>query len=230
MVSPYKILFVAELVLRKLQLWRLYTSFFLGPGGISYIFELVFLYRTADQLESGPYAGRSADFAWQIVFAGASIIGLTRPLNAYIFSRPLLVALVYLSSSLAPPGAQTSLMGLITLPVQYLPYIMIGMDLLMGGPGAAAQAIAGAVVGHAWLWSVWGMSLGTTGPLVEYARAPRWLRNWFDGGRRPPQAPGSGGGSTRMAAGGVHVVPPRNEATASTSAHRWGSGQRLGSD
>ncbi len=41
-------------------------------------------------------------------------------------------------------------MGLVTLPVKYLPYIMIGMDLLTGGPYAAAQGIAGAIVGHFW--------------------------------------------------------------------------------
>ncbi|KAF5351137.1 hypothetical protein D9756_008248 [Leucocoprinus leucothites] len=232
LVSGYGIVFVPELVFRKLELWRLHTSFFLGSGGINYIFELVMLYRTADQLESGPYAGRSADLAWQLLFVGASIIGLTRPLNSFLFSRPLLVALAYLSSSLAPPGAQTSLFGLITLPVQYFPYIMIGMDLLMGGPAAAAQAIAGAVTGHAWLWGVWGMTLGSTGPLAGYARAPKWLENWLDGpNRRPPQSGTTGAGGARMAAGGVHVVAPRGaQPSGSSSGYSWGRGQRLGSD
>ncbi|KXN80930.1 Derlin-2 [Leucoagaricus sp. SymC.cos] len=237
MVSPYTVLFVPEHILQRLQkLWRLHTSFFLGPellvqaGGISYIFELVMLYRTADQLESGPYAGRSADLAWQLLFVGASIIGLTRPLGAYIFSRPFLVALAYLSSSLAPPGAQTSLFGLVTLPIQYFPYVMIGMDLLMGGPATAALAIAGAVAGHAWLWGVWGMSLGSAGPLARYARAPRWLADWLDGpDRRSPQTGGTGAGGARMAAGGVHVVPPRRvQESGSSSGYNWGAGRRLG--
>jgi Derlin-2/3 len=109
------------------------------------------------------------------------------------------------------------------------------MDLLMGGPSAAAQAIAGAVAGHAWLWSVWGTSLGSTGPLAEYARAPRWLANWLDGtDRRPPETGATGAGGARMAAGGVHVVPPRRPATsgstASTRGYNWGDGQRLGSN
>lgn len=110
---------------------------------------------------------------------------------------------------------------------------MIGMDLLMGGPSAAAHAVAGAVAGHAWLWAVWGTSLGATGPLAGYARAPRWLSGWLDGNnsRRPPQQPGTGGPAAGMAAGGVHVMPPRSTQEASTRAgHTWGSGQRLGSN
>lgn len=141
------------------------------------------------------------------------------------------MALTYLASSLAPPGARTSLFGLVTLPIQYLPYIMVGMDLLMGGPSAAAEATAGALVGHAWLWGVWGMALGSIGPLARYARAPKWLENWLDGpNRRPPQFGTPGGGSARMAAGGVHVVAPRRvEASESNSGYTWGRGQRLGS-
>ncbi|KAF8632163.1 hypothetical protein AX17_004904 [Amanita inopinata Kibby_2008] len=224
-VSPYKILFVRELVTQRFEIWRLCTSFFLGSGGINYIFEFVMLYRTANQLESGPYARKSADFAWQLLFVGASIIAACLPLRAYIFARPLLVALTYLSSVLAPPGTQTSLMGLLTLPVKYLPYIMIAMDLLMAGPAAAAQGIAGAVVGHFWWWSVWGTGAPGQRPLLEsFGRAPGWLRSLI-GGDGPAAA---GGGPV----GGVHVIPPRRPAAAdsgSTSGYNWGTGQRLGS-
>ncbi|PFH45788.1 hypothetical protein AMATHDRAFT_71091 [Amanita thiersii Skay4041] len=219
LVSPYKVLFVRELVTKKFQIWRLYTSFFLGSGGIGYIFELVMLYRTADQLESGPYARRSGDFAWQLLLANASIILACIPLGAYIFTRPLLLALTYLSSALAPPGMQTSLMGLVTLPVKYLPYIMIALDFLMGGPAAAAQAVAGAVVGHFWWWAIWGTD-GRRGALESLGRAPSWMRLLVADGVDTPAARG----------GGVHVVPPRQPAalTGSTTGHHWGSGQRLG--
>ncbi|TFK37154.1 Der1-like family-domain-containing protein [Crucibulum laeve] len=236
MVSPYGLLFVPKLVMNKFQLWRLYTSFFLGGGGLNYIFELVMLYRTADQLESGPYARRSADLAWQLIFACASIIGLTMPLSTFVFARPLLVALAYLSSALAPPGAQTSLMGLITLPVKYFPYVMIGMDLLMGGPQAAAQAVAGAVVGHAWWWGVWGAGLGGQGVLASYSQAPEWMKKIVGEEAAPPPPPpaGRGGAGAGLAAAGVQVIPPRRPvtspaATSTSTGYNWGSGNRLGS-
>ena len=77
----------------------------------------------------------------------------------------MLVCLTYLSAQLAPPGAQSSLFGLITFPVRYMPFVMVGLDLLMGGPGAAAQSCVGAAIGHLWWWGVWGAGLGGQGPL-----------------------------------------------------------------
>ncbi|TRM62355.1 Der1-like family-domain-containing protein [Schizophyllum amplum] len=207
-VSSYKALYVRDLVLRRFEVWRLYTSFFLGGGGINYIFELVMLYRTATELEEGPYVRRSSDFAWQLFLANIATIIASTPLNPYIFARPMLVCLTYLSSQLAPAGAQSSLFGLVTFPVRYLPFVMIGLDLLMGGPGAAAQSCVGAAIGHLWWWGVWGASLGGQGYLSAFGEAPRWLRNLFgESGTR------GGDGGFRM---GVRV------------GHNWGSGRRLG--
>lgn len=131
-----------------------------------------------------------------------------------------------MSSSLAPPGAQTSLMGLVTLPIKYFPYVMIGMDLLMGGPRAAAEAVAGAVVGHAWWWLVWGAPLGSQGVLARAAQAPQWLRGIMGETRAPPPPPGGAG----LAAAGIHVTPAHRQTSSTTgvTGHNWGSGQRLG--
>jgi len=218
LVHPFKVVFLRELITQKLEIWRLYTSFFLGGSGLNYVFELVMLYRNADQLESGPYSRRSADFAWQLILAGVAIIATCLPLGAYAFSRPLLVALTYLSSALAPSGSQTSIMGLVTLPVKYLPYIMIVMDLLMAGPAAAALAIAGAIVGHFWWWTMWSAERGRRPLLEPYSHAPAWMR-WIVGD-------GTGPAGVR---GGVQVIPPRNPAGGSTFGYNWGSGgRRLG--
>jgi len=236
-IPPYKILFHKDLVLKRLEIWRLWSSFFLGSGGINYIFEFVMLYRTSDQLESGQYLRRSADYAYQLLVAALSIIVVSTPLKPFIFTRPLLMCLTYLSSSLAPLGAQTSLMGLITFPVSYLPYVMIGLDLLMGGPGAAALSVAGAVVGHFWYWGIWNARQGASvaeGVLVSWGRAPRWMR-WLVGETEAPPPPGTTGAS----AGGVRIVPPRRTlstaggnssgAGGSTTGYNWGRGRALGS-
>lgn len=129
-------------------------------------------------------------------------------------------------------------MGLITIPVSYTPYMMIAMDLLMGGPRAAAQAAGGAVVGHLWWWGVWGAVYGARGGVLDaYGRAPEWLKKFMGQDSEPPTAGGgmAGGGVT----GGVHIIPPRRQvptrnggsstATATTtSGYRWGTGHRLG--
>lgn len=219
LVSPYKVIFVKELVTQRLEVWRVFTSFFLGGSGLNYLFDFIMLYRNSDQLESSvTYQARSSDYAWQLLVAAAAILTLNIPLRTFVHARPLLVCLTYLSSRLAPPGSRTSLFGLITMPVIYFPYALIALDLIMAGPQAAATSVTGAVVGHLWWWLV-----HDTRTLREWASAPTWMRNMIDGPGRP-------GGSATGGSGGVHVIPPRRrEEPASTSGgHSWGSGRRLG--
>lgn len=192
------------------------------------------LYRNSNQLEEGYYPGRSADYAWQLLWACAGIIvrrslypdvspwfkrlqALNIPLRSFVHGRPLLLALTYLTSKLAPPGTQTSLFGLITLPVAYFPYALIFLDLLMGGPAAAAASITGAVIGHVWWWGVF-----ESRQWINIGRAPEFLKDWIDGdGRRPGNL-----------GGGVQVIPPRRrereQNTGTSTGHQWGSGRRLG--
>ncbi|KAG5337620.1 hypothetical protein C0989_009110 [Termitomyces sp. Mn162] len=237
LVSAYKLIYTFNFVFKKLQVWRLYTSFFIAGSGIQVIFDLVMLYRNGEQLETGPYSRRSADLAYQLFFACGLIIVATVPIDGILFFHPLLVCLTYLSSSLAPPGAQTSLMGIVTIPVKYLPYVIIVMDIFMGGPRYAAQAVAGAVVGHFWWWGVWGSQLGSRGGVLHrYASAPAWLRNLVGEGNIPPPPPGE---VSANSGGGIHIVPPRRTlATGSgsgsngntrSSGHNWGAGRTLGS-
>ncbi|KAI6001566.1 Der1-like family-domain-containing protein [Pisolithus orientalis] len=223
-IPPYYLIFLKEHVTKQLELWRLYTSMFFGSMQFDYIFELAMLYRNSNGVETMYYQGRSSDYAWQLVFACLAIILANRPLESWSHNRPLLHTLTYLSCALAPPGTQSSIMGLITLPVAYVPYAMLGMDLLVSGMNVAAQSVSGLVVGHLWWWLVWGANTGAggmeRGPLANYARAPRWLRNWF--GEREGVRGSSGAG--------YHVVPPRRQQTSARgTGHNWGGGQRLGS-
>ncbi|KAK7038906.1 hypothetical protein VNI00_010540 [Paramarasmius palmivorus] len=179
------------------------------------------LYRSADQLESGPYARKSGDLAWQLFLSAGAIIAASYPVNTMVFLRPFMLCIIYLSSALAPPGSQTSFFGMITFPVKYYPYVMLGLDLLTGGPGAAAQSLPGAVVGHLWWWGVW-----QTRALEELGKAPKWLAAWF-GDRSGSLGEGSSGSTGT----GVHVVPPRSRAqpAAGGSGSFRGAGHRLGS-
>lgn len=204
--------------------------------------------RNSDGVESTYYARRSTDYAWQLFVASGAILvcpmkdchlvsvsdnylqALSRPLNSVVHTRPLLIALTYVSSLLAPPGAQSSIFGLVTLPVRYYPYLMVAMDLLMAGPAAAASGIVGLVVGHGWWWGVFG-GPGGRGVLERWAKAPSWVKNFVSDG--PPELAAGAGAAP---SGGVHVTPPRPRAgagpgsggSATTTGYQWGSGQRLG--
>ncbi|KAK0232038.1 Der1-like family-domain-containing protein [Armillaria nabsnona] len=224
-ISPYTLLYHRDSVLQKLQIWRLYTSFFIGSSGINFIFELAMLYQTSNQLEA---TFDSADLTWQLFFACIAINVASHPLGASIFLRPLMHCLTYISSARAPPGAQSSFFGLLTIPVVYVPYTMLAVEFLMGGPAAAGRAVVGTVVGHLWWWRVWsaGDAQG-----AAWARAPRWVKDLV-GSRTVSGGSGS--------ASGVHVYPPRTRGGASGSGtgsssgisrgYNWGSGQRLGNN
>ncbi len=140
---------------------------------------------------------------------------LNIPLRTFVHTRALLIALTYVSSSLAPAGTQTSFFGLLTINAKFLPYVLVAMDLLMGGPSAAAVSISGAVVGHLWWWGVWH-----TGALRGWGSAPSWLRSLM--GQH-------GGVAGAVNIGGVHVIPPRREAARAPGGATWrGPGRRLG--
>ncbi len=102
--------------------------------------------RSSLDIESKSYLHRSADFAWQTFWACGVI--MVRPVSSIklaiftlhpdshassvsgctLFFHPFLLCIVYLYASLAPPGAMTSILGLITVPVKVYPYIIIGLE------------------------------------------------------------------------------------------------------
>ncbi|KIM78212.1 hypothetical protein PILCRDRAFT_824690 [Piloderma croceum F 1598] len=217
LVSATDVVLIWRSVIQRYEIWRIFTSFFLGGSGINFIFDFIMLYRNSDGLESNYYSRRSSDYAWQLIWAAGAILTLCYPLNSYVHTRPLLIALTYVSSQLSPPGTQASIFGLITIPVAYYPYLMVGMDLVMGGPTTAASGVAGLIVGHGWWWSMYG-GAGGRGSLEEWGKAPAWMKRLVSDG---PQGAGgtvnaAGGNAGSGAIGGVHVIPPRARADGSS--------------
>lgn len=135
-----------------------------------------------------------------------------------VHTRPFLIALTYLSSNLALPGTQSSIFGLITVPVIYYPYLLVAMDFITDGPRAAAAGVVGLMVGHGWWWGIFG-GQGRRGSLESWGRAPAWVKYLVNDRPEAPLAPS------------VNVIAPRARAEAAsgaTTGHQWGSGQRLG--
>ncbi|KAJ6548561.1 Der1-like family-domain-containing protein [Mycena capillaripes] len=149
------------LAFEKREFWRLYTSFFYASSlqppfifgrELPLILELVVLYRMMVELESGPrgpYAGKSIHLAWQLIVAGAAIHLLSIPMAPLFFFRPFFLCLAYISTALAGPGILTHLLGF-KISITAIPYIMLSIDLLSGGPRAVLVALPGLVVGHMW--------------------------------------------------------------------------------
>jgi len=120
-----------------------------------------------------------------------------------------MVTITYVSGQLSPPGTRASLWGVLSLPVRYFAYILVAIDFIIGGKGAALSALSGILVGHLWWWGVW-----ESRALQELGRAPGWMRALID--TLPP--PGATGGSSS------HSRRPGTQ----TTGYSWGSGHRLG--
>ncbi|KAG2003528.1 endoplasmic reticulum protein [Coprinopsis cinerea AmutBmut pab1-1] len=223
-----------ELVVKNYQIWRLLTSYFVGTPKLNLIFELVALYRAVYSMESGPYLRRSSDLAWQTIFACVGIFLATRPLGTGYFFSALLTCLCYLSAETAPIGSTTSFMGLITLPISYLPYCIVFIELLSRGPYGGALAVAGCIVGHLWFWLIW-KGRGKIGVLAPWGQASGWFRDCglFEGDGRGGGRTLNGGGLRREWRAGQEIhIGAQGAASCGTasSAHVWGSGARLGSN
>ncbi|KIL62875.1 hypothetical protein M378DRAFT_738640 [Amanita muscaria Koide BX008] len=174
LVHPNNLIFIREPVTQRYEIWRIFTSLFLGSGGFSYALELVILYLIAEQLESGSFSRKSADFAWQLIIIGTAIIIVCLPLNTQILTHPFLVALSCLCAALASSRARISLLDMFRVPVKYTPYIVVAFDILKCGPAAAVHSIVGMVVGCLCWWSMWA---GRKPILRSLSRAPAWLRS-----------------------------------------------------
>ncbi|KPJ08468.1 Derlin-2 [Papilio machaon] len=71
LVSPFQLYFNPNLILKKIQLWRLLTTFlFFGNLGFNFFFNMIFTYRYCRMLEEGSFRGRTADFVVMFIFGG----------------------------------------------------------------------------------------------------------------------------------------------------------------
>jgi len=225
-VSPFHFLFNWQLVRDRLEIWRAFTSFFIAGTGIDFIFNIAMLYRNSNSLEEGQYAQRSADYAWHLIISAISIIALNIPLKSFVLFRPLFVAITTIASAFNPHQL-TSLWGLVTFPQMYFPLALVGLDLIMAGPEAAAASVTGIITGYV-LWMLeWKETPGSPPPGSGrvFGRAPGWLKSIVgDGAVIPPS------GASRP---GYAVQPPRNvppPAESTTTGYNWGTGRRLGND
>ncbi|KAG8744301.1 hypothetical protein FRC10_010373 [Ceratobasidium sp. 414] len=131
------------------SVWRLVTSWLLGPPGLAYIFDVIMLHRASTELEETVFGGHSADYAWHLIVSGAAIMALNVPLRTLVFWRPLILFVVYRASKHNPDG-QVSLFGLVNIKNLYFPFVLLIFDLISGGPPALVQSLTGVLISHGW--------------------------------------------------------------------------------
>lgn len=135
-------------VIKRFQVWRLVTNFFfLGPFSFTFAFRLLLIARHGVQLERGPFHNRTADYVWMFIFGALSLLVMAIiPVLSDGFMGASLVFMIVYVWGREFPNDRLNIHGLFELKGFYLPWYMLGVDLILGNP--LMEDLLGIAVGH----------------------------------------------------------------------------------
>jgi Derlin-2/3 len=204
------------------EVWRLVTGFLLTQPQLGLIFDTFHVYTGIQRLEvANPRFPRRVDVIWYLIFVCSTILMINK-LFYYpspLMLHPLLLALAYTGTQ-DMRGAQINYF-FINIPAQMLPYGMLFVSLLLGGPPALLLDLHGLVAAHLYdflirLWPQFGGGPNLIAP-------PQSLVNLVEG---QPRRGGSWAGTSSSPASGSSTGVSRGPLPDSWRTR--GSGHRLG--
>ncbi|PKY05367.1 DER1-domain-containing protein [Aspergillus campestris IBT 28561] len=149
LLGAHRVIFLPELLFKlPPDLWRLFSSFLLTGPRLSFIFDLYFLFTYGSGLETdSPRFSLPGDF-FTYVFFVATVILLTAGylLNGVIFTSALILAFVYTSAQ-DNRGRKTNFF-FFQIPMEMVPWAMLGVTLVMSGWPAALYESTGILAAH----------------------------------------------------------------------------------
>ncbi|KAG0050358.1 Derlin 1 [Gryganskiella cystojenkinii] len=215
LASYYTFALNYHLIIYKFHLHRLFTPFFITAVNLNFIFDIYFLFTYGSQLEETTFAGRSADFAWFIIFTclTSGVMGYFMGI-VYLF-QALLIAVIYLWSQSNSERIVSFMFGFQFRAV-FFPWVLVAYTSVMMGAAIPWAMLIGIASAHLYYFldSVYP-TMG--GP--KLIPTPRLLY------RLLPAQEVAGAGFT---SGGTTPVFRANAPAAEQGGHRWGTGNRLG--
>ncbi|KAF9911155.1 hypothetical protein BX616_010666 [Lobosporangium transversale] len=218
-ILSYQLLFLSwPHVIYRFQLHRLLTPFFVKGLDFNMLFDLYFLYTYGIQLETTTFAGRSADFAWFILFTSIiSTIG-GHFLNLVMLSQSLLLAVIYLWAQSNSERIVSFMFGF-QFKAIYFPWVLIAYSFVISRAVVPWDMIVGIASAHLYYFlnhvypGMGGPRLIPT-PTLLYKLLPRQ----------------EVAGATFASNGETANMYRVNTAGGSGSGggHQWGRGHRLG--
>jgi len=209
LLNPYLLVLDWGAVMHKFEIWRLVSNFaFLGGFGLPFAIRLMMIARYGVNLEKATYEGRTADYAFMLVFGmitlliGSAFIPFMR---MPVYSSTLVFMLVYVWSR-NNPDQSVSLMGFLKIKAFWMPWALLAFTALMGG--SLLPDLFGILVGHLYyfLTSIHPLAGG-----MDLLRTPQFFKKFID-----------------KTYGGYGFVNPNYAAPAAQPRVFQGRGQRLG--
>ncbi|KAG4095621.1 DER1-domain-containing protein [Neocallimastix lanati (nom. inval.)] len=200
LVTAKTIALIGPAVYEKLQIWRLFTHFFVNKLGFGFLMNLFFLYQSLTSLENGKFYGRKADYVWFFIF-GMLIFDFIAIKFSYFFLPGSLMFYIIYYWSQCNRDQNVSFMFGFQFKAVYFPFVLIAFGLLSGG-GLDKTQLFGIAVGHLYyfLKDIWPNQYEGR----EFIATPSFIKKLFpeDIQEEPPQVNNDG-------------------------RHKWGSGYKL---
>ncbi|KAJ9495773.1 hypothetical protein LTR99_010683 [Exophiala xenobiotica] len=209
------------------ELWRLISSFILTGGGFSFVFDLYFMFTYASGLElNSPRFSQPGDFFTYVAFVATVILAIGGLiLGSMIFTQALLLAFIYTFAQ--DNRGKKAHFIILQIPVELLPWAMLTLTLIMGGPTAALQQAVGVLAAH--LYDFLTRLYPTFQGGRNYIQTPAAIKRYFGADRSAFSNKGYGT-SFRP---GQNVPPPQSRGWTSGFSNGWsgrGAGRRLGGE
>ncbi|KAI9752179.1 MAG: hypothetical protein M4579_005731 [Chaenotheca gracillima] len=230
----YVVLFWPRIIKLFPEIWRFFTSFLLTGPQLGILFDPYFMYTYGSALESkSARFSRTSDFFTYVVFVWAVILATASGIfGGMVFTQAFTVALAYTYSQ--ENRGQKVRFFIVTIPVQFLPFTILGMTLVMAGPDAAMTQASGLIAAH--LYEFLTKIYPEFGGGRNFIQTPQVFRRWLDSSSRGPTTRAYGTAFGSGASRGASDTSRGSSSGISTGfglSNLWngrGRGQRLGGE
>lgn len=210
LVNPMSLILNFPAVWQGFEVWRLFTGgAFFGKLGFPFLINVYFLYNYSNNLETGLFDGRKADYVFMLLVQWVFMLLVSWVMNLPIFGVPMVLAIVYVWCN-ANADVIVSFWFGTKFKAMYFPWVLAAFNVLLGGSGM--MELLGILVGHAYFFLKYEYPRHNGSEILT---TPQWLKNMI-----PDRQGGMG------TFGGNYDNRPPPAARPRT----WGTGQRLGGD
>ncbi|WEL39965.1 endoplasmic reticulum membrane protein [Encephalitozoon hellem] len=171
-VSPYS-LYYSPLFLKKLEIWRVFTSFlYFGRPTLDMFMHVVFLYRYSRMLEEG--CASTSEYFWLIFVISSALFVISNIYGISALGTSFSSTITYIWTK-RNPRAIVQIFGFISFPAFYLPFILPGF-MLLSKRSISIDDVLGIVVGHLFhyfkdVYPRWGR---------DVLKTPCWAKKLFN--------------------------------------------------
>ena len=145
-ISPIGLYLNFNLIVKKFQIWRLFTNFmYFGEFSLSFFFHAIIYFRNSKLLEKNVFKGNVADYIFFLVFCMMILLFLSYFTGSLFLAQSLSFAMTYYwgrKSKLT----QVELMGIFNIRAPYLPMVYLTISFLLDNN--FVTDLLGLIAGH----------------------------------------------------------------------------------